>query len=216
VNANNRQLHPTEADLIKKNAARFAKELYKTDNPTPEQIQGALSTLSNTAQNLVDNNTGYTVPYSAQAEAFLHTLQSEYAATSPNLSIGNGQYLFYATNEQKNSPYINSGTVDKEIAGVIIKAPIKTPETVQSNTGKRDPLTNLPLDDQGRYGQQIVVDGKTYAPKYFSCATPECLGNNLDMSDPNTAAYVKALDKRVLDDIGTGATYASLRIQQEH
>ncbi|MQQ99819.1 hemagglutinin repeat-containing protein [Glaciimonas soli] len=210
VEANNRQLHPTEIEMIKKNANRFAKELYNTDNPTPEQIQGALSMLANTAQNLVDYNFGYDVPYSAQAEAFLHTLQSEYAASTPNLSIGNGQYLFYATNDQKNSPYINSGTVDKEIAGVIIKAPIKQPENAQSNTEKRDPLTNLPLDDQGRYGQQVVVEGKTYAPKYFSCATPECLGNNLDMSDPQTAAYVKALDKKVLDDIGTGATYAAL------
>jgi filamentous hemagglutinin len=30
------------------------------------------------------------------------------------------------------------------------------------------------------------------------------------MSDPATAAYAKALDKKILDDIGTGATYASL------
>src|SRR5450830_1271890 len=51
--ANNRQLHQTEIDMIKKNASRFAQELYNTDNPTAEQIQGALSLLANTAQNLV-------------------------------------------------------------------------------------------------------------------------------------------------------------------
>ena len=97
--ANNRALHPKEAELLKQNARRFAKEKYKTDDPTPEQIQGALSSLANTAQNLIDYNLGYDVPYSAQAEAFLHTLQSEYAATNPSLSIGNGQFLFYATND---------------------------------------------------------------------------------------------------------------------
>jgi len=208
VEANNRMLHPTEEKMIKDNAKRFAKEVYGTDNPTQDQITAATSLLANTAQNLVDNNMGYDVPYSGQAEAFLHTLQSEYAAASPNLSIGNGQYLFYATPEQKSSPYINSGTQDKEIAGVIIKAPIKSPEQVNNNGVKRDVATNLELDDQGRYSQRIVVEGKAFEPKYFPCpvASAGCGGQNLDMSDPQTAAYVKALDKKILNDIGTGAT----------
>jgi|GEM_PF-4817759 len=127
VEANNRQLHPKETELIKDNAARFAKEMYGTDNPTPDQVAAATSLLANTAQNLTDNNLGYDVPYSKHAESFLHTLQSEYAAISPNLSIGNGQYLFYAAPEQKSSPYINSGTVDKGIADSIIKTPVGTP-----------------------------------------------------------------------------------------
>ena len=120
-------LHPTEEKMIKDNAKRFAKEVYCTDNPTQDQIAAATSLLANTAQNLVDNNMGYEVPYSGQAEAFLHTLQSEYAAASPNLSIGNGQYLFYATPDQKSSPYINSGTQDNEIADLINKTSITTP-----------------------------------------------------------------------------------------
>ncbi|PRC90621.1 hemagglutinin repeat-containing protein [Solimicrobium silvestre] len=214
ADANNRQLHQAETDMIKKNAARFAKELYSTDNPTQEQVAAATSVLANTAQNLLDYNFGYTVPYSAQAEAFLHTLQSEYAVTSPNLSIGNGQYLFYATNDQKNSPYINSGTIDKEIAGVIIKAPIKLSETPGSAKEKRDPATNLVLDDEGRYSQRISVDGKTFEPKYFPCprVSAGCGGQNLDMSDPQTAAYVKALDKKALTDIGTGATLVAVAV----
>lgn len=210
VEANNRQLHPTEVALIKKNAARFAKELYSTDHPTPEQIEGALSLLANTAQTLVDYNFGDIVPYSEQAEKFLHVLQSEYAATNPNVSIGDGQYLFYATNEQKNASYINSDKVDKEIAGIIVKTPIKPPDTAQSNNGKRDPATNLPLDDEGRYSQHIIVDGKAFTPKYFPCATPECQGHNLDMSDSQTAAYVKALDKKIFDDIGTAASAVAI------
>ncbi|KAF3999094.1 hemagglutinin repeat-containing protein [Glaciimonas immobilis] len=212
ADANNRALHPTETALIKQNASRFAKEMYNTDNPTAEQVQGAMAMLANTAQNLVDYNLDYDVPYSDKAEAFLHTLQSEYSATNPDLSIGKGQFLFYATNDQKNSPYINSGYVDKEISGVIIKAPIRKPEMPGENNSKRDPATNLPLDDEGRYAQQILVDGKMHAPKYFPCprASAGCGGQNLDMSDPGTAAYVKALDKKILDDIGTAATVVTI------
>src|SRR5690606_9926859 len=49
-------------------------------------------------------------------------------------------------------------------------------------------------------------DGTTYAPKYFPCAVASCLGNNLDTSDPGTQAYVKAMDKKIFDDINKGAT----------
>ena len=127
VDANNRQLHQIEIDMIKKNAVRFAKKIYGTENPTQEQITGATSLLANTAQNLVDYNFGYSVPYSAQAEEFLHTLQSEYAVSNPNLSIGNGQFLFYATPDQMNSPYINSRHGDPSIANLMIKNPINKP-----------------------------------------------------------------------------------------
>ncbi|WP_211465745.1 hemagglutinin repeat-containing protein [Collimonas silvisoli] len=212
VDSNNRRLHPTETQMIKDNAARFAKKIYSTDNPTQDQITAATAMLANTAQNLVDYNFGYDVPYFKQAEDFLHVLQSEYAAQSPNLSIGNGQYLFYATNEQKNQPWLNSSGVDKEIAGVIVKAPIKQAETTGINTIKRDPATSLPLDDEGRYSQQYVIDGKTYSAKYFPCprASAGCGGQNMDMSDPQTAAYMKALDKKIFDDINKGATYAGI------
>ncbi|MDY7548906.1 hypothetical protein QN379_23035 [Glaciimonas sp. Gout2] len=54
-------------------------------------------------------------------------MQSEYVATNPSLSIGKGQFLFYATNVQKNLAYINSG-YDKEIADVISKRPSKNLE----------------------------------------------------------------------------------------
>ncbi|WP_323493575.1 hypothetical protein [Undibacterium sp. 5I2] len=212
VDANNRQLHPTEIAIIKKNAARFAKKLYNTDDPMPGQVEGALALLANTAQTLVDNNLGYTVPYSAQAEAFLHTLQTEYAGTTPNVSIGGGQFLFHATPEQINSPHINSDSVDKEIAGIIIKKPIKSPSSVENTNEKRDPATNLVLDEKGRYSQRITVDGKPFEPKYFPCpvASAGCSGQNLDMADAQTAAYVKALDKKVLNDIGTASTLVTI------
>jgi len=46
VDANNRQLHPTEAKLIKENARRFAQKLYGTDQPSSEQIEAAQAMLS--------------------------------------------------------------------------------------------------------------------------------------------------------------------------
>lgn len=80
------------------------------------------------------------------------------------------------------------------------------------NNAPRDKLTNLPLDAQGRYSKTVVVDGKPYAPKFHPCATVQCMegGRNLDLNDPGTQAYVKALDQQVLKDIGKGATLASL------
>ena len=95
---------------------------------------------------------------------------------------------------------------------MIIKAPIRQPDIPGTNKIKRDPATNLPLDDEGRYAQQISVDGETHAPKYFPCPTASagCGGQNLDMSDPGTVAYVRALEKKIFDDIGKGTTVALL------
>ncbi|MBL5980374.1 hemagglutinin repeat-containing protein [Comamonas sp. NyZ500] len=74
----------------------------------------------------------------------------------------------------------------------------------------RDRLTGAPLDEQGRYSQIFILDGKKYQPKYFPCAKPECLGSNLDSSDPGTQAYIKAMDAQIFKDISTGANYATL------
>lgn len=46
VDANNRQLHPTEAKLIKENASRFAQKLYGTDQPSSEQVEAAQAMLT--------------------------------------------------------------------------------------------------------------------------------------------------------------------------
>jgi filamentous hemagglutinin len=202
VEANNRQLHTSETEMLKKNAVRFAEELYGTKAPSDEQISGALSLLSNTAQHLLDNNIGYTVPYSEKARVFLQTLQMEYASISPNLSIGDGQYLFYATADQKSDASLNSGTLDKEIAAIIVKTPIKSIDIPKTIDHKRDRRTNLPLDDQGRYSERAYVNGDMYQPKYFPCADIRCQDHNLDMADPGTQAYVKAVDLNIVKNIG--------------
>jgi filamentous hemagglutinin len=208
VEANNRQLHTSETEMIKKNAVRFAAELYGTNAPSDAQISGALSLLSNTAQHLLDNNIGYTVPYSEKARAFLQTLQMEYASISPNLSIGDGQYLFYATAEQRSDSSLNSGSLDKEIAAIIVKTPIKSIDISKTVDHKRDHRTNLPLDDQGRYSEQAYVNGDMYQPKYFPCADIRCQDHNLDMSDAGTQAYVKAIDLNIVKNIGNATDAA--------
>jgi len=208
----NRQPHPTEERMIKENAERFAKQVYKTDNPTEAQTQAALSMLANTLQNMVDNNIGHTVPYFQEAENFLHQLQAEYAQVAPNLEIPNsgGQKLFYATADEKNKPYLNSEISEFAKNGIIVKTPIPSAVNGNNAPSDRDRLTGLPLDDKGRYTQNIAVDGTTYAPKYFPCAVASCMGNNLDMSDPGTQAYVKAMDKKVFDDISKASTVATI------
>jgi filamentous hemagglutinin family protein len=76
------------------------------------------------------------------------------------------------------------------------------------NDGTRDKRTDLPLDDKGRYSEQAYVKGKLYQPKYFPCATAECQNHNLDMSDQGTKDYVKAMDLKILENIGDGANVA--------
>ncbi len=64
VNAalNNRMLHPTEANLIKNNAQRYAQERFGTSTPSVQQIEAAQAELANTAQSMLDNNLGVVVP----------------------------------------------------------------------------------------------------------------------------------------------------------
>ncbi len=85
------------------------------------------------------------------------------------------------------------------------------PNSGQAAIG-RDKLTGAPVDASGRYTESAVIDGKSYEPKYFSCATLDCVTSrsNLDMNDAGTQAYVKALDQQVFKDIGTGATAGTL------
>ncbi len=216
---NNRALHPTEAKLIKDNAKRFASQLYGTEQPSAAQIEAAQALLANTAQNQLDNNQGVTVPYSEAANAFLQTLKIEYHQAIGTLILPGtsgqptgAQQLFFANTEQKNQPWLNQGLADPAITGLIVKTPINPPKMGETVGAGRDRMTGLALDERGRYEVQLVLDGKTFAPKYYPCATTECMrvGGNLDMSDPGTQAYLKAMDRQVFKDIGTGATLASL------
>jgi filamentous hemagglutinin len=214
---NNRQLHPKEAELIKDNAKRFAQKLYGTATPTADQIEGAMAMLVNTAQSMLDNNMGVTVPYSKQADDFLQSLKISYMQQNGTLNIpgtsgeaGGSQQLFYANVEQKNQDWLNRGLANPAVTGLIIKTPLAPVVNNPTNDPTRDRLTGLPLDENGRYSVQISVDGKNFAPKYFPCAVASCLGNNLDASDPATQTYLKAMDKKIFDDINKAATIVAI------
>jgi len=221
VNAalNNRMLHPTEANLIKNNAQRYAQERFGTSTPSAQQIEAAQAELANTAQSMLDNNLGVVVPYVGQAADFLAKLKVEYMQQHGSLNLpgttgapGGTQQLFYATVEQKNMPWLNQGLADPKVTGLIVRTPINPPKTADATAYNRDRLTGLPLDDKGRYEVSVTLGDKNYSPKFYPCATAECVksGGNLDMSDAGTQAYVKALDKKVMDDINTAATVGTI------
>ena len=215
VDANNRQLHPTEARLIKENASRFAQQIYGIPIPTEDQIKAAETLLANTAQVLLDNNLGYVVPYSKEADDFLQQLKIEYVQQNGSLALPDTQgqeQVFYASVDQKNQPWMNRGSADPTITSVIIKTPLSAAINNPANDSSRDRLTGLPLDQQHRYMLATSVDGKSFSPRCFSCATTACVagGKNLDMSDPGTQAYVKALDAQVFKDISKGTNYGTL------
>ena len=221
VNAalNNRMLHPTEANLIKNNAQRYAQERFGTSTPSAQQIEAAQAELANTAQSMLDNNLGVVVPYVGQAADFLAKLKVEYMQQYGSLNLpgtagaaGGTQQLFYATVEQKNMPWLNQGLADPKVTGLIVRTPINPPKTADTIANNRDRLTGLPLDDKGRYEVSVTLGDKNYSPKFYPCATAECVksGGNLDMGDAGTQAYVKALDKKVMDDINTAATVGTI------
>jgi hypothetical protein len=201
--------------LIKQNAQRYAKTLFKTDNPTLAQIEAATTMLVNTAQNVLDNNMGVVVPYFKEADNFLQTLKIEYHQQNGSLDLpgtAGEQKLFYATIDQKNQPWLNQGLGDSKITGLIVRTPINPAVNKPTSDPTRDRLTGLPLDEKGRYQVQVSLDGKSFAPKYFPCANTDCIrgGVNLDTSDLGTQAYIKALDGKIFKDMSTGVNYATL------
>lgn len=178
VDANNRQLHPTEANLIKENARRFAQRLYGTEQPSAAQIEAAQAMLVNTAQNAVDNNLGSIVPYSAEADAFLQQLKIEYQQQNGTLTLpatsgqpGGVQQLFYADSAQMNEAWINRGLADPAITGVIVRTPISPPTNPDAPDPNRDRLTGLPLDKDGRYTVRVDLGIRGPMPRSKRCSS---------------------------------------------
>ncbi len=61
--------------------------------------------------------------------------------------------------------------------------------------------------------QMRRVGNNIYPVRAFECATAECvaMGANLNMSDPGTQAYLRALDEKALSDLGTAASLVVLK-----
>lgn len=85
------------------------------------------------------------------------------------------QQLFHAPLDQKNNAALNNGLADVSVTGLIIRTPLASTYNNPANDPTRDRMTGLPLDEYGRYAVLISVDGKTYEPKYFPCATADCM-----------------------------------------
>lgn len=81
-----------------------------------------------------------------------------------------------------------------------------------TSLANRDRLTGMPLDENGRYSKTVIINGVAYTPKFYPCQDSACIlgGQNLDNNDPNTQAYIKALDQQAFKDIATGATAGTL------
>lgn len=78
---------------------------------------------------------------------------------------------------------------------------------------KRDRLTGYVLDETGDgYRVPVVVDGKVYNPRYFSCGSADCqvVGANLDFSDAGTIAWIKAADVDTIEKTSKALGYGSL------
>jgi filamentous hemagglutinin len=190
---NNRQLHPDErrkaADLARKSGGKY----------TQEEIENAL-------RNAGNNDKGESVI------AGLVVDPKERNAIYDKASVwttGENGRLVQVLPPQPPADlvaYIKANTGDT------YSWYTPSSEPAANSQAPRDRLTNLPLDDKGRYSRTIILDGKAYQPKFHPCATAECqvAGKNLDLSDPGTKAYIKALDQQVFKDIGTGATAGTM------
>lgn len=126
--------------------------------------------LATTAQSQLDNNLGYTVPYSQEANNFLQALKIEYMQQNGTLVLPDTQgtqQLFYSTVDQKGNPALNQGLADSSVPGLIVRTPLAPSYNNPTNDPNRDKLTGLPLDDQGRYAVQVTVDERRMSPNTF-------------------------------------------------
>lgn len=193
VDFNNRQLHPDERKLARNLAAK------SNGKYTVEQIENALRTAGNTE--IGESIIGGMIVNPSDRDAIYDG--------NAVWQLGNNGKLVQLIPAQPGVDLIKfiqdhtAGQYDWYTA---------SPSDGAITSVPRDRLTGAPLDEQGRYSQTFILDGKRYQPKYFSCSTLECMVSNanLDISDPGTMAYIKAMDAQIFKDISTGVNYATL------
>ena len=113
ADANNRQLHPTEIQIIRQQAANFARQLNGGAQPTHGEIDAAETRLAQEAFRIVQF--GAPGASDSVANAFLHQPQFKIQLPpDPNqLEMGVG-YAFYATPQQRANPNMYADLIVSE------------------------------------------------------------------------------------------------------
>ncbi|MGF6668799.1 filamentous hemagglutinin N-terminal domain-containing protein [Pseudomonas monsensis] len=188
----NRQLHKEDKDLAAQLAARSGGKY------TVEQIEAQLRLSSVNGTNIT-GGTDIVVPSSGIYD------------TGGNwVDLGNGMYLqnfapadrdIIAFIKESTGAYSWALTAETGFGSLNDKHDwTKTP----NGPGKRDPLTGYPMDEKGGYRVPIVIDGNAYTPRYYSCASTDCLtaGANLDFGDAATLQWIRAANIDALSNAG--------------
>ncbi|MFG6440233.1 hemagglutinin repeat-containing protein [Roseateles sp. LKC17W] len=198
ADANNRQLHPDERALAQTLAARSGGRF------TAAQIEDAMRALGNRAlgedisagmrvnipnweKEIFDPNAAWTV--GADGQKLVQVLRS----VSPEAT----KFL----QEQTGG-----------LSSVYMPRMFALPPEAASPGQPRDTRTGLPLDAQGRYTINYVLDGKQYSAKYWPCATADCVAgaHNIDRSDAASKLYLAAADAQIFKDMNKAANIGIL------
>ncbi|THF34234.1 filamentous hemagglutinin N-terminal domain-containing protein [Pseudomonas atacamensis] len=188
----NRQLHKEDKELAAHLAARSGGRY------TPEQIEEQLRLSSVKGTNI----TGATDAVVSGAGIY---------DTGGNwIHLGNGMYLqnfaradqeIIAFIKDNTSAYSWTLTAETGLTSMNDKPDwSKTP----NGPGQRDPLTGYPMDEKGGYRVPVVIDGNAYTPRYFSCASVDCItsGANIDLGDAGTLRWLRAANIEALGNAG--------------
>jgi filamentous hemagglutinin len=108
VDANNRQLHPSEIQWIARNARGYAQQQCGCTNPSADQIASAEQSLAQQAYRQVQF--GAEGQWDATAQAFLNTAPKTLLPSDPNFASTGPGFMFYATPEQRanSAMYLNT------------------------------------------------------------------------------------------------------------
>ena len=105
IDANNRQLHPYEVDLINQNAKLFAKNLNGGKEPTVAQIQDARKRLTFQALKQIDSSWNSLI---STNDIAAHNFLENLAKTSKSVNSGK---VFTANDKDKNNQSVNSASI---------------------------------------------------------------------------------------------------------
>lgn len=197
----NRQLHPDEKELAKRLAEQSGGKY------TVEQIEAQLRLSS-----IDGTDVGPT-------SDFVSTKSGIYDAGGNWIPLGDSGYYLqdFAKADKDIIQFIKSNT---NTYAWTPEAQFGYSKFIEAGNGSeakdygRDRLTGYQLDKNGGYNVPVVVDGVSYSPRYYSCASSECVasGASIDLGDVNTLRWIRAQDVKTLENgsfiFAVGAVFA--------